>query len=44
MITFGPNVTREYARSSRLEWLVANGLGGYSSSTVAGSNTRRYHG
>jgi predicted glycogen debranching enzyme len=27
-----------------LEWLLANGLGGYSSSTVAGSNTRRYHG
>ena len=26
------------------EWLVTNGLGGYSSGTVAGSNTRRYHG
>jgi predicted glycogen debranching enzyme len=44
MIIFGPNVTKEYARSSQLEWLIANGLGGYSSSTVAGSNTRRYHG
>ena len=44
MITFGPNVTRGYSRSSQLEWLLANGLGGYSSSTVAGSNTRRYHG
>jgi predicted glycogen debranching enzyme len=28
----------------RREWLVANGLGGYSSGTVAGVVTRRYHG
>ena len=28
----------------RREWLVTNGLGGYSSSTVAGVVTRRYHG
>jgi len=26
------------------EWLVTNGLGGYSSGTLAGLNTRRYHG
>ncbi len=26
------------------EWLVTNGLGGYSSGTVAGAGTRRYHG
>lgn len=26
------------------EWLLANGLGGYASSSVAGANTRRYHG
>ncbi len=26
------------------EWLVTNGLGGYASSTIAGANTRRYHG
>ncbi len=26
-----------------LEWLVANGIGGYASSTVLGANTRRYH-
>lgn len=26
------------------EWIVTNGLGGYASSTVAGINTRRYHG
>ena len=28
----------------RREWLVTNGLGGYASGTVAGVNTRRYHG
>jgi predicted glycogen debranching enzyme len=26
------------------EWLITNGLGGYSSSTLIGLNTRRYHG
>ncbi len=26
------------------EWLVANGLGGYASGTIAGATTRRYHG
>ena len=26
------------------EWLVANGLGGYASTTIAGTITRRYHG
>src|SRR5205823_4128578 len=26
------------------EWVLTNGIGGYSSSTVAGVNTRRYHG
>ena len=35
------------ARAERIldsEWIVTNGLGGYSSSSVGGSNTRRYHG
>ena len=26
------------------EWIVTNGIGGYSSSTIAGIVTRRYHG
>jgi predicted glycogen debranching enzyme len=34
----------QYPRSSRLEWLVTNGTGGFAMGTVAGSNTRRYHG
>jgi predicted glycogen debranching enzyme len=41
-------VTREvctdYQRSSRLEWLLTNGRGGFAMGTVAGANTRRYHG
>ncbi|MCA1597111.1 MAG: glycogen debranching enzyme N-terminal domain-containing protein, partial [Chloroflexi bacterium] len=31
-------------RASTLEWLVGNGIGGYASGTMAGANTRRYHG
>src|SRR4051794_11967509 len=30
--------------ASRREWLVTNGMGGYASGTLAGVNTRRYHG
>ena len=26
------------------EWIITNGLGGYSSSTIVGANTRKYHG
>ena len=26
------------------EWIITNGIGGYASSTVLGTNTRRYHG
>jgi hypothetical protein len=29
---------------ARREWLVANGLGGYASATIADTITRRYHG
>src|SRR3954463_8366011 len=39
--------TERDARAGTLidtEWIVTNGLGGYSSSTVAGVITRRYHG
>jgi glycogen debranching enzyme len=30
--------------AGRYEWLVTNGLGGFACGTVAGANTRRYHG
>ena len=33
-----------YPRASRLEWQLTNGTGGFAMGTVAGSNTRRYHG
>ncbi len=35
---------RDFSVSSRLEWILPNGLGGYAMGTVAGSNSRRYHG
>ena len=28
----------------KTEWIITNGLGGYSSSSILGANTRRYHG
>ncbi len=32
------------SRAAKLEWLETNGIGGFASSTIAGLNTRRYHG
>ncbi len=34
----------DFGKSVAKEWLVANGLGGYASSTILGINTRKYHG
>ncbi|MBP2030685.1 putative glycogen debranching enzyme [Methanohalophilus levihalophilus] len=34
----------DYGCGIEREWLVTNGIGGYASSTVIGSNTRKYHG
>lgn len=34
---------QDLGRALNLEWLEANGRGGYASGTVAGANTRRYH-
>jgi predicted glycogen debranching enzyme len=33
-----------YESGKKREWLIANGLGGYASSTALGANTRAYHG
>lgn len=33
-----------YEEGAGREWLLANGLGGYASASVVGSNTRAYHG
>lgn len=35
---------KNFEVSSRKEWLLANGIGGFAMGTVAGVNTRRYHG
>jgi len=43
-IRFDRTICGNPAESFQREWLETNGLGGYASSTVAGANTRRYHG
>ncbi len=42
-ITFKGDQLRDYDFSSHREWLITNGVGGFASSTLSGSNTRRYH-
>ncbi|HUQ95033.1 MAG TPA: amylo-alpha-1,6-glucosidase [Bryobacteraceae bacterium] len=44
MICFDQTVCEDLERARKLEWLETNGLGGFSSSTIVGLNTRRYHG
>ena len=44
MIELGTDICGEFQAASSREWLETNGIGGYSSSTVSGANTRRYHG
>ena len=43
-IQFGREICGDLDSAESREWLVTNGIGGYSSGTVAGSPTRRYHG
>ena len=38
------DILTDLASASRREWLTTNGLGGYASASLAGANTRRYHG
>src|ERR687891_2326068 len=42
-VTWEPTEEGRRALNSK-EWLVTNGLGGYSSGTLSGALTRRYHG
>jgi glycogen debranching enzyme len=44
VVRFGREVCGDLVAGLRREWLVTNGLGGYASGTLAGINTRRYHG
>ena len=42
-LAVGRDTCRDFARSSKLEWLETNGAGAFAMGTVAGVNTRRYH-
>jgi len=44
VISFDKSVCTDLAASLSREWLETNGLGGFACGTVAGANTRRYHG
>ena len=33
-----------FEEAAAKEWIITNGIGGYASSTIIGTNTRRYHG
>ena len=43
-LLFDEMTCQDLEKSSRLEWLETNGLGGSASGTVSGIHTRRYHG
>jgi predicted glycogen debranching enzyme len=43
-VQMGREICGDLAAAESREWLVTNGIGGYASGTVAGSQTRRYHG
>ena len=40
----GENKLHDFSYAQSLEWLETNGLGGYTSSSVSGAHTRKYHG
>ncbi len=44
MISINEEKLKNFNFAGKAEWLETNGLGGYSSSTLAGSHSRRYHG
>lgn len=44
MLTLAPGLCRNRDATIGREWLVTNGIGGYAMGTVAGANTRAYHG
>lgn len=44
MIEFDQESCRDLKLALTREWLETNGIGGFSSSTISGLNTRRYHG
>jgi predicted glycogen debranching enzyme len=43
-VQFGREICGDLAVAEKREWLITNGIGGFASGTVAGVQTRRYHG
>ena len=43
-ILFNNDICHDLSEAAEKEWLETNGIGGFASSTIAGVNTRRYHG
>jgi len=43
-LVLGRDIAADWGTACRREWLMTNNLGGYAAGTVAGANTRRYHG
>jgi predicted glycogen debranching enzyme len=44
VIEIEKNTIQDLNKSKKLEWIITNGMGCYSSSTITGMNTRKYHG
>ena len=44
MISFDKSICTDLQAGLSREWLETNGLGGFACGTIAGANTRRYHG
>lgn len=44
MISFDSTICNNFPAASSREWLETNGIGGFASGTIAGANSRRYHG
>ena len=42
-MTIPEDICRDFAQSSKIEWLETNGTGAFAMGTAAGVNTRRYH-
>ncbi|MBK9153424.1 MAG: glycogen debranching enzyme family protein [Chloracidobacterium sp.] len=43
MISFDRKICNDHDAASSREWLETNGIGGFASGTISGTNTRRYH-
>jgi len=43
-LTVSKKTLQNFYQSSKIEWLETNGMGGWASSSINGSNSRKYHG